>query len=119
MANERIIVKSRQERGRWRAGRHFNRQGEIIAVSDLKKGELDALKDDPELIVLDAKEDLTPDELAIARQKAATKSAAGKKSWGEAETKARAAAGLDDAAWAALAPAERVAQVEAHLVTGD
>lgn len=118
MANEQINVKSRQERGRWRAGRHFTRQGEIIDVSDLKKGQLEAIKGDPELIVQDvaAKQDKTPDELAIARQKAATKNAAGKTSWTEAEGKAKAAAGLDDAAWAALAPADRVGQIEAHLV---
>lgn len=117
MANQQIIVKSRQERGRWRAGRHFTRQGETIDVADLKKGQLDAIKGDPELIVqdVDAKGEPTADEVAIARQKAATKNAASKKAWGEAEGKAQAAAGLDAAAWEALAPAERIALVEAQL----
>ncbi|ENE1253406.1 hypothetical protein ABM187_003629 [Stenotrophomonas maltophilia] len=121
MANQQIIVKSRQERGRWRAGRHFTRQGETIDVADLKKGQLDAIKSDPELIVQDveakAKTKVEPsaDEVAIERQKAATKNAAGKKAWGEAEVKAQAAAGLDAAAWEALPPAERVPQIEAHL----
>ncbi|WP_180867345.1 hypothetical protein [Stenotrophomonas maltophilia] len=112
-------MKSRQERGRWRAGRHFTRQGETIDVADLKKGQLDAIKSDPELIVQDvetkAKGEPSADEAAIAREKAATKNAGGKKAWGEAEVKAQAAAGLDAAAWEALAPAERVPQIEAHL----
>ncbi|WP_414499149.1 hypothetical protein [Stenotrophomonas maltophilia] len=121
MANQQIIVKSRQERGRWRAGRHFSRQGETIDVADLKKGQLDAIKGDPELIVqeVESKGEPTADEVAIARQKAATKNAAGKKAWGEAEVKAQAAAGLDAAAWEALAPAERVPQIEAHLGKDD
>jgi hypothetical protein len=118
MANQ-IIVKSRHERGRWRAGRHFTRQGETIEVAGLKKGQLDAIKSDPELIVQDvetkAKGEPSADEAAIAREKAATKNAGGKKAWGEAEVKAQAAAGLDAAAWEALAPAERVPQIEAHL----
>lgn len=37
--------------GRWRAGRHFTKEPVVIALDDLGKGELDALKADPKLSV--------------------------------------------------------------------
>lgn len=38
-------------KGRWRIGKHFTRETQRIELADLKEGQLDALKADPELVV--------------------------------------------------------------------
>lgn len=46
-----VVTVKGPERGRWRIGRQFTREATVIPLDDLKKGELEALKSDPELIV--------------------------------------------------------------------
>jgi hypothetical protein len=38
-------------KGRWRIGKHFTRETQRIELANLKDGQLDALKADPELVV--------------------------------------------------------------------
>lgn len=115
MAADKIVVKSRTDRGRWRAGRHFTREGVTLDAAELEDSVLEALRADPELTIQPALSDKTPDELALAREVKATKSAAGKKTWAQAELAARKVAGLDEAPWTELPPAERIAKIEAQL----
>lgn len=46
-----IVVASKSERGRRRAGLAFTREETVIAVADLTEEQIDALRGDPELIV--------------------------------------------------------------------
>lgn len=48
---EATVVVTGPEKGRWRIGRHFTREPASIPLGDLKKGDLDRLKSDPELFV--------------------------------------------------------------------
>lgn len=50
-APEPTVVVTGPEKGRWRAGRKFTREPSSIALGDLKEGDLDKLKADPELHV--------------------------------------------------------------------
>lgn len=111
----KIIVKSRSEAGRWRAGLHFTREGTPLDTDTLTEEQAKAIAADPELHCTLVSEEAAPDELALKRELKATKSAKGKKAWAEATEKARAEAELDEAAWDELADAERVQKIEAHL----
>lgn len=115
---EQILVKARLERGRWRAGMHFTRQGRIVLVDALKEKQLEAINSDPELIVTELPASDDPNELALARERKATKSGNAKRKWTEAETRARTAAGLAEDAWANQPAADRVGLIEAALEAG-
>ncbi|MDH1792893.1 hypothetical protein N5D45_13825 [Stenotrophomonas sp. GD03819] len=115
---EQILVKARLERGRWRAGMHFTRQGRTVHVDDLDKAQLEAINSDPELIVTELPASDDPNELALARERKATKSGNGKRKWAEAEARARTAAGLAEEAWATQPAADRVGLIEAALEAG-
>lgn len=52
MSTNTITVKAISERGRWRAGRQFTRAGVVINVADLTEGELAAIRNDPQLLVV-------------------------------------------------------------------
>jgi len=55
MANDKVTVKSKSERGRWRAGMYFTREGrDITAEDNLSREQLRAIASDPELIVMPA-----------------------------------------------------------------
>lgn len=55
MANDKVTVKSKSERGRWRAGLYFTREGrDITAEDNLSREQLRAIASDPELIVMPA-----------------------------------------------------------------
>lgn len=122
-----ILVKAKSPRGRWRAGLHFPREGRKITEADgLTVEQLRQIKDDPELIasqvpaaeISAAQARAIADKAnaeALAREKAATKKPADKKAWEEAAAAVQLASELDDAAWAALAPAARVHAIEAEL----
>lgn len=49
-----IIVKALAQGGRWRAGRQFTRAGVPINVNELTKAQLDAIRNDPQLVVVGA-----------------------------------------------------------------
>lgn len=115
---EQILVKARLERGRWRAGMHFTRQGRTVHVDDLDKAQLEAINSDPELIVTELPASDDPNELALARERKATKSGNGKRKWADAETRARTASGLAEDAWANQSAADRVGLIEAALEAG-
>ncbi|HEL4101466.1 TPA: hypothetical protein UM352_000788 [Stenotrophomonas maltophilia] len=115
---EQILVKARLERGRWRAGMHFTRQGRTVHVDDLDKKRLDAINGDPELIVTELPASGDPNELAVARERKATKSGNAKRKWEDAETRARTASGLTEEAWANQPAADRVGLIEAALEAG-
>ena len=46
-----IIVRAKSQKGRYRAGMHFTRDATVLAVADLTREQLQALRDDPELTV--------------------------------------------------------------------
>lgn len=47
-----LAVRSKPERGRWRAGRHFTRVESVIPLSELTAAQVVAIKGDPELVVV-------------------------------------------------------------------
>ncbi|MCD0281310.1 hypothetical protein JWH04_20600 [Xanthomonas melonis] len=102
MATNKVTVKSKTERGRWRAGLHFTRAGRSLSTDDaLTDEQLRAIAEDPELVVLPYEES---DEERQARE--AIEHAAAKKAEAEriaadkqaAEKAAAAAAGKANAA---------------------
>ena len=115
---EQILVKARLERGRWRVGMHFTRQGQTLLVDDLSKKQLDAITSDPELIVTEQMASGDPNELALARERKATKSGNAKRKWEDAEARARTASGLAEDAWTNQPAADRVSLIEAALEAG-
>ncbi len=50
-AKANLVVVKGPERGRWRIGKHFTREAEEIPRDELTDDELEALENDPELIV--------------------------------------------------------------------
>lgn len=50
-AKASLVVVKGPERGRWRIGKHFTREAEKIPRDELTDDELEALENDPELIV--------------------------------------------------------------------
>lgn len=50
-AKASLVVVKGPERGRWRIGKHFTREAEEIPRDELTDDELEALENDPELIV--------------------------------------------------------------------
>lgn len=48
-----MIVKSKSERGFWRAGIHFTREGVEIDPATLDAGQLAAIRAEPALIITD------------------------------------------------------------------
>ncbi|HDS1579987.1 TPA: hypothetical protein QEL15_002069 [Stenotrophomonas maltophilia] len=115
---EQILVKARLERGRWRAGMRFTRQGRTVHIDDLSEKQLEAINNDPELIVTELPASDDPNELALARERKATKSGNAKRKWADAEVRARAASGLAEEAWANQSAADRVSLIEAALEAG-
>ncbi|MCC8686234.1 hypothetical protein [Xanthomonas campestris] len=66
MATNKVTVKSKSERGRWRAGLHFTRTGRPLSADDgLTEDQLRAIAEDPELVVLPYEES---DEERLARE---------------------------------------------------
>lgn len=127
----KINVKAKTDRGFRRAGLSFNRAGVDIDTKDLTKAQLEAIRDEPNLIVTDVEPEETPaqrkarekqeaaiaeaaDRDALAREKAATKTADGKAAWEAAAVIAASRAPQN----VALSHAERVALVEAVLAEG-
>lgn len=70
----KITVKAKSERGFWRAGIHFTRDGVELDTTKLKKAALEAIRDEPNLVVVEQAE--TPAERA--KREAAEKAAAEK-----------------------------------------
>ncbi|MEA9886121.1 hypothetical protein VDG05_17595 [Xanthomonas campestris pv. raphani] len=80
MATNKVTVKSKTERGRWRAGLHFTRAGRSLSVDDeLTDEQLRAIAEDPELVVLPYEEsdkERQEREAATSAQAAADKAEA-------------------------------------------
>ena len=130
MATPKIIVKAKSERGFYRAGLHFTREGIELDTGKLTKAALEAIRNEPNLVVVEPTEtDAQRKKREEAEVKAAADAAnaaaieretaaiaADAKAW-EAATRAAQEKGKFDAkAWGKLHAAERVALVEAELV---
>jgi len=98
MAKNTILVKSKSAAGFRRAGIAFDRTGVELDPSKLKKGQLDAIVNEPNLIVIDVESDADRAKRLDAEKKAADKAAA--------EADAAAAAADKAAADAAAAAAK-------------
>ena len=94
----KIIVKSKAEIGFWRAGIHFTREGVELDTGKLKKGALEAIENEPNLVVVkpaesDADRKKREAEEAKAKaeadKKAAAEVAAAEKAKAEADKKAK------------------------------
>ncbi|MCR6661830.1 MAG: hypothetical protein NVV60_01450 [Luteimonas sp.] len=128
----KIIVKAKTDRGFWRAGRHFTREGVELETSKLKKADLEAIENEPNLVVIPQGKPLSEAEVqkaaeaqerkdaedkanaeALDREKAAL--AADEAAWRAAETKAQATGNFKPKVWANLADSDRVARIEAEL----
>lgn len=127
----KIKVKAKRDPGFWRAGLYFTREGQELDTSKLTKEQLQAIQDEPNLVVAemgesdaertkrekaDAAAAKKANDEALGREKNATKSAEGKAAW-EAATKAarESTPDIDDAAWAQLPASDRVARIEAAV----
>ncbi|WDM68894.1 hypothetical protein [Xanthomonas cucurbitae] len=76
MAIDKVTVKSKSERGRWRAGLHFTRAGRSLSADDeLSEEQLRAIAEDPELVVAPY---LESDEERVVREAQAIAQAAEK-----------------------------------------
>lgn len=130
MATQKIIiVKAKAERGFYRAGLHFTREGRELDTSELTKAQLEAIRSEPNLVVSEPAE---TDAQRLAREKAEAKAAAdaantaalereqaaiaaAPEAWATATKAAQEKGKLDAKAWGKLPAAERVALVEAEL----
>ncbi|WDM66863.1 hypothetical protein [Xanthomonas cucurbitae] len=109
MATNKVTVKSKTERGRWRAGLHFTRAGRSLSADDrLTDEQLRAIAEDPELVVLpyeESDEERQEREAAASAQAAAAQLAADQAAADKAEAKridaARKAAQKEDSQRAA------------------
>lgn len=117
----KITVKAKTERGFWRAGRHFTRDGVELDTSKLKKGDLEAIINEPNLVVIGVVEDTGKQaaaELAAKNKAAEARAAKARKGtsvalWDAAEARAKVA--LDGDAWSNLQEFERIERIEAEL----
>ncbi|MEN9192794.1 hypothetical protein AB3094_14885 [Xanthomonas euvesicatoria] len=99
MATNKVTVKSKTERGRWRAGLHFTRAGRSLSVDDeLTDEQLRAIAEDPELVVLPYEES---DKERKEREAAASAQAAADKAEAKRIDAARKAAEKEDSQRAA------------------
>ena len=106
MSTDKIIVKSVSEHGRWRSGRKFTRAGETLDVASLSKDDLDAIKRDPLLRVIDVPESDGERATREAAEQAAAEQAAAEKAAAEQAAAEQAAA---EKAAAEKAAADKVA----------
>ena len=127
----KINVKAKRDPGFWRAGLHFTREGRELDTSELSEAQIQAIQEEPNLVVTEVGETdearekrekaeavaaKKANDAALGREKAAIKSADGKTAWEAATAAARAAAPeLDDAAWGQLPASDRVSRIEAVL----
>ncbi|MCP3048330.1 hypothetical protein K6X13_14705 [Xanthomonas euvesicatoria pv. allii] len=124
MAINKVTVKSRSERGRWRAGIHFTRAGRSLSAdSGLTDEQLRAIAEDPELVVLpyvESDEERQEREAAAIAQAAADQLAADQAAAAKAEAKrldaARKAAEKEDSQRAAK---DKKAAANPAAETGD
>lgn len=129
MATQKIIVKAKSERGFYRAGLHFTREGTELDTGKLSKAALEAIRNEPNLVVVEPTEtDAQRKEREKAEAKAAADAAnaaaieretaaiaADAKAWDVATKAAQKKGKLDAKAWGRLPAAERVALIEAEL----
>ncbi|MCC5074301.1 hypothetical protein [Xanthomonas campestris] len=91
MATNKVTVKSRSERGRWRAGLHFTRAGRSLSADNgLTDEQLRAIAEDPELVVLpyvESDEERQEREAAASAQAAAAQLAADQAAAAKADAK--------------------------------
>ncbi|KHS06598.1 hypothetical protein RM61_15140 [Xanthomonas phaseoli pv. phaseoli] len=114
MATNKVTVKSKTERGRWRAGLHFTRAGRSLSVDDeLTDEQLRAIAEDPELVVLPYEES---DEERQEREAAASAQAAADKAEAKRIDAARKAAEKEDSQRAAK---DKKAATNPAAETGD
>ncbi|WP_313036585.1 hypothetical protein, partial [Stenotrophomonas acidaminiphila] len=92
MSTNKIIVRSVSELGRWRAGRKFTRAGETLNVASLSKEDLDAIKRDPLLRVIDVPESDGERAAREAAEQAAAEQAAAEQAAAEQAAAEQAAA---------------------------
>lgn len=121
----KITVKAKSERGFWRAGIHFTRDGVELDTTKLKKAALEAIRDEPNLVVTEQGESAAEKKArekaeaeaanaaAIEREEAAKAHDAA--AWQAATDAAVAKGKFDQRAWGKLPASERVALIEAEI----
>ncbi|KAF1692759.1 hypothetical protein CSC62_14085 [Pseudoxanthomonas jiangsuensis] len=129
MATQKIIVKAKPERGFYRAGLYFTREGRELDTGALTKRQLEAIRNEPNLVVVEpvetdaqrkAREKAEAQAAAEAADAAAlereqTAIAANPEAWATATKAAQVKGELDAKAWGKLPAAERVTLIEAQL----
>ena len=135
MATTKITVKTKTGNSFRRAGLQFGREGVEIDTNELTKEQLEAIENEPNLLVVVAAVEETAaeakarekkeaaeaaaaaaaDKDALAREKKATAKPEGKAAWESASVIAAAAIELTEAKFAALPARDRVAAIESVI----
>lgn len=128
----KINVKAKTDRGFRRAGLQFGREGVDIDTKDLTKEQLEAIQNEPNLVVTNVEPEETPkqrqarerkeaddaaaaDKDALAREKKATSTAEGKAAWEAAMAKVTESGEVTAEQLQALPAADRVRVIEAWV----